>query len=498
MQVKRVTWEAGSAVQQADIRKLESGSYEAFLYAPEGSQGGDLSTVPLDLTRKGFSAVADTIDGVNVLRVTGFKNEEELLGGLSASGFVKGAANAEVLGEKEKKTFVENLRKSTVKLQGLFGIAGHASMAVAGALEGDMRRVGTSAFYTLSTSTSAIYGAGKPGAEFDNLIDGMRDYLGKQGVEIPKDEKLTAAELAKKGGVIEKLHEFVQQHPIEVGNTIGLMGNLMFMYSGIKESRDSGAGSSAGAARTASGIASVIGALSVILIQEKKRGSGKSEWPGLENVDGIAAQQKTPEQLAEASASRSLPRKLTDFVQEKPMRFAGLLNLAGNVAMFKDVSQIKEKHRNILSGLEAKIAEAGDSRVETHHLEQDYKKAQRASLSGHFSMATACAYLIATTFGTMSSKAKTPDYSEQETLSKLTAMSAEMLANQPAEVRDLAIDKMSTYLAKEEKITESREEIGKIIRDKVESLGNSPWLAKVSAERAVASQAAQHQTGAQL
>ncbi|MBM3617067.1 MAG: hypothetical protein FJX23_00820 [Alphaproteobacteria bacterium] len=497
MQVKQVTWEAGSAVQQAEIRKLESGSYEALLYAPEDSQRGDLSSVPLHLTQKGFSAVADTIDGVNVLRVSGIKKEEDILGALTESGFIKGTGKEELVGEKDNVSFVEKIRKSTVRLNGMFGIVGHAGMAVAGALEGDMRRVGTAAFYTMSTSTSALYGAGKPGAEFDKVIDGMRGYLSQQGVEIPKDEKLTAAELAKKGGVIEKLHEFVQQHPIEVGNTIGLMGNLMFMYSGINESRKSNDGTNVGIARTASGLASVIGALSVILIQEKQRGAKKSEWPGLENVDGIAAPQKSPEQLAEADSSRSLPRKFADFVQEKPMRFAGLLNIAGNVAMFKDVSQIKAKHKNVLGELEQRMAAADASGV-AHGLEKDYAKAKRASMSGHFSMATACAYLVATTFGTLSSKAKPADYTEQETVSKLTAMSAEMLAHQPAEVRDLAIDKMATYLAKEEKVTQSREELITLINEKVETLGKSPWLAKVSTERAAAAQAAGQQTGAHI
>lgn len=500
MQISRYTWDTNnSAIGQVDFRVMESGAVEAFLYAPQASDG-QLAAVPLELARQGLATVVDSIDGENVLRVTGFKKPEDLVKSLSQSGFIRGEAKQEVLGEKEHKTFTQKLRKQTVKVSGLFGIIGHASMAVAGILEKDYKRVGTSAFYTLSTSTSAIYGAGKPGAELEKLVTEMKGYLNDQGVEIPKSEKLTAQELAKKGGVIEKLHDFIQRRPIEVGNTVGLMGNLLFTYSGMKDG-------GVGASRAASGIASIIGALTVILVQEKHKGKDKKfEWPGLEREPGIAAKPLTAEQTAKQESSRSLPRKFADFVQEKPMRFAGLLNLAGNAAMFSDANQIRKKYNNTLNGLEQNISAVEgqlstsvNPQLQSQHqqLLKEYKSAQRASKSVACTFTTASAYLLATCFTSLSSKSVPSDYNEQETLGKLCAMSAELIAEQPREVRDDAIGKMATFLAKEEKITESREEIIKIINDKVDTLGHSPWLAKLSTQQAIAANAAP-QHGAQL
>lgn len=493
MELNRYTWNGASAIQAADFRTLESGAVEAYLHAPQGSAVGSLASIPQALSQRGLSTVTDTIDGESVLRISGFKNSEELLNVLNQAGFVQGEPQQQTIGEKEQKSFADKVRKQTVKISGLFGIVGHASMAVAGVLERDYKRVGTSAFYIASTSTSAIYGAGKPGGEFEKLIGDMRQYLTAQGIEIPKDDKLTAQELAKKGGVIEKLHEFIQKRPLEVGNTIGLMGNMLFTYSGMK---DGGVGVS----RTVSGIASMIGALSVILVQEKQKGKGtKYEWPGMENEPGLAAQSPSPEQIAAQQEKRSVFRKAADFVQEKPMRFAGLMNLAGNIAMFSDVRQIHNKHSKTLSDhrqslgiMEDRLSQArqlgGDPALEAEYKKsmKDYQRAQTASKSTIFAFTTAACYLLATTFTSLSSKAKPVDYDEKETLGKLCAMSAEMLASQPADMRDQAIDKMATFLAKEEKITESREEIIKILHEKVESLGRSPWQAKLATQQAVA------------
>lgn len=491
MQVTQYTWGQKSSIQQVDFRKLESGASEAYIHAPSHSRAGELADVPAFLSQKGFATVADEIDGRNVLRVTGFKDAKELLTALGESNYVTGTADKQVRGKKEHKSFSEKLGKQTVKLSGIFGIIGHAGMAAAGVLEKDYKRVATALFYTTSTSTAAIYGAGSDGGKAGKIIGEMKEHLRAQGVDMPEGNHLTPEELAKKGGVIETLHHYVQSHPLEIGNTVGLMGNIMLTYSGLKN----GDGISVG--RTASGLASMIGALSIILVPEKAKGSQKDyAWPGLKDHEGLAAPTPTPEEVAQEEATHSLPKKFSHWVQERPMRFAGLLNIGGNLALLQDAHSIGKRHKNTLADFENSLAEVDDMltkqsgpmsadelNAKRDALLGDYDKAKLASKTTMFAYTTAACYLVATAFTSMSSKAKVTDYSEQELMGKLCAMSANLIAEQPREMRDEAIDKMSLYLGKQENMAESKEEIAEIINNKVDKIANSPWLAKVAIER---------------
>lgn len=460
MQTTRYTFDNASAIQQVDFRKLESGAMEATLHAPDNTAAGDLANVPLSLAKKGYKSLSHSNGGETVLVVSGFKDEIDLMNSLRDGGFLRGEAQRDVVGEKTPKSFTKKLRNSTVKLQGMTGLVGHAANFTAGAINRDPQRMATALFYSGATSTSAIWGAGKPGAEFEKTINGMRDYLKEQGIEIPKDEKTMAEEAAKKGGIVHKLHEFMQQHPIEVGNTLGLMGNLTLMSAGIMKGRKNGEG--VDVAQTVNGLASAIGALVTILVKEK------------------------PGAMAEAHGTLG---KMKAFVQEKPMRTSGLLNYTGNFAALKEATNSKKNFAAKLTDLEGKMAATpGDA-----GLQQEYEKTQRASRSSPFMMATALAYLGATTLGTASSKQVVPDHSADETLSQLTAKSAEMLSGVPSEKRDEAIGAMVTFLAKEGKINASGEQLSGIIQDiktKVDEQANSPWQAKISAQQAVAQNAA--------
>lgn len=477
MQVTQYTWGQDSAIARIDVRKLESGNLEAYIHAPGTARAGELADIPQHLASKGYSAVPDNINGQDMLRVSGFRKAEDLIGALGEGSYVGGQSQEQVVGEKEHKPFVDQVRKQTVKLSGVFGIIGHAALGTVGVLEGDMKRVATSAFYTTSTLIPTMYGAGKDGGT-SKVIGDMKDYLRKQGVEIPKGDNLTPEELAKKGGVIDTLHGYIKKHPIEISNAIGLMGNVMLTYSGLK------GGQKVEPMRTAAGLASMLGALTTILVQEKSKDSvGQYDWPGIEDAPGIAAPDMTPEQVAQHQENRSVFGKVADFVQERPMRTAGLLNVGGNLAMLADARKMHKNAGNSMKDLDARIAAAtGD---EKDALMAGYDKQKlKAAATGPLAYTTAATYLIATTFTGLSSKTKVSDYNEQEALGKLCAMSANLIMEQPAELRDDVIHKSAIYLSKQPDITQSQQEIVSLINEKIHALAHSPWAARVEMQRA--------------
>lgn len=476
MQTTQYRWAQGSPLRHVEFRALESGRLEAYIHAPEDAAAGQLTAVPSHLAEKGFSTTADEIDGRNLLRVTGFKGERHLLQALKEGGFVSGESEKRVSGEKERKPFAERLRGQAVKHSGLFATVGHAALAVAGVLEKDYKRVASSAFFGTATGITALYGAGSAGGQMHGIIGGMKDHLRKQGVDIPTGAQLTPEELAKKGGVVETLHHYVKSHPLEIGNSIGVLGNVALMASGLKN-RD---GVSMG--RTANGLLAVIAGLSIILVPEKaKEAASDAAWP----------------QGEREKEDKPLVKRFTDWVQERPIRFAGLLYLGGNAAMFHDAHAIQKKHSRTLAGYEKQLADLdallgtdpdqatqADAVRRRDTLLGEQTKAKIAGKAGAFAYTTAAAYLVSTAFMLIASKEKAADYDEQESLAKLCAMSANLIATQPDALRDEAVDKMAQYLSEQESVKADRQTIAALIHDKADKMAGSPWLARAMLEQA--------------
>lgn len=478
MQITQHTWTEGSLIQEAEIRKLEGGMYEAYVYAPDGADAEQLAALPGKLAQKGFSALADNIEGRDVLRVTGFKSPEELKKSLQDSGVVSGNSQSKEVKSGEKRGIVHTLRKKSVNLAGLAAIMGHASVAVSGILEKDKKRMATSALYMASTATYAINGAGKAGDEFGKFVGDLREHLEKVGVELPESDTLTAHDLSKKGGLMEGIKGFIEKYPLQIANTLALVGNISMIRSGLADKKY-------GRGRVLNGAAAAVSGLSIMLIPEKKRDAQKPkasyDWPG---ADGKS------QDAAEPEKKRSLPIKVKDWIQEKPMRFAGMAYLMCDVGAFYNLFQTKKKYDVQIgeiagrqSDLEHEIATDGSTPAR-----EDLKKALGlehgekvafARKNVAVTTAIAASYFLASCFTSISSKAKVKDYNEQEILSKLCAASANLLVSQPEEQRADAIEKVADYLVTQPDATESKEEIIKILNEKVDQLTQSPWLAKV-------------------
>ncbi|MGB1539503.1 MAG: hypothetical protein ACPG80_00945, partial [Rickettsiales bacterium] len=439
----------------------------------------------------------------NLLRVTGFKTEKDLLAALSDNALVSGVQEKQTSGDKEKKrSFIDTIREKSINLSGLMGIAGHASMAVAGALDRqannrpDYKRIATSLFYSTSASVYAFGGAGSSN-EFGKMVKGMRAYLEEQGVEIPEGAALTAEELNKKGGVVETAARYIEEYPVEVG--IGVLGNMFMMASGLADDK-------VGKARTIAGLSSLIGGLAVILVPEKKAekaamakatavdfteqdtsqaSSGEGETV---NLDPEAALEESNRHIMDGA------KKAIDWIREKPMRFAGAMQVAGNLALLNDARQLQQAYTKKLGALEgqlgdleARAGKAGSAETPGILKERDavrlqYDKEKLASKSAAFTYLTGAAYMLSTGFTSISSKNKTSDYTDEELLSKLCSFSANMIAGQPQDLKDAAITNMAEYLAEQPQATYTADELKQLINQKVDELSQSPWQAKIAME----------------
>ena len=498
MLISQYRWNQGSAIAQVDVRKFESGMLEAYVHAPKGAEAGALAKLPEHLRSAGLHAVSDEMDGEAVLRVTGFKNEGELFKQLEGGKFVAGIPSRNDVGENEKVSLADKLRRRTVNLSGMAGLVGHAALVVAGILEKDSKRIVTGSLFATSTSVYAFAKGSDADKQFGKMVDDMKAYLDKSGVELPEGGKLTGEELAKKGGVVSKLGDFINEHPMQVGNVIGTVGNLFLMASGRGEKNNDAEPEKKGVGRQLSGLASMTAALAIILIPEKQKQK-------VVNADGTISEVKDPER----KGITALPLKAMDWVREKPLRFAGLMFIGSNVALAMDAREMQKGYQGKFAkldergeALEARIAAEGhtpDLYTEESKLAQDRAETQRGSKAVLCAYTTTAAYFLASTLTAISSKGSVGgDFTDQEMLSKLCAYSANVIASAPEDVRESAVNGMAEYLALQPNINETKEQIAATINEKADRLANSPWAAKVETQQALAARAAAQGSHASL
>lgn len=435
MQITEHSWGEGSTIRELEIRKLESGGFEAFLYAPDQAEDTDLSAIPDALAKEGLRALPDKVDERNVLRVTGFKKPRDLIEKLGKAGVVSGEEASKEIQNDKKRGFVETLRKKSVNLSGMTSMIGNATSGISGILEKDMGRVAMCLFYTAATVPYAMHGAGRVKNEFDTFADALRDHLIAEGVEIPKDKQISPEELTKKGGMVEKAIAFVDKYPIEISRALGLLGNASGVKSGLSDGKN-------GMGRAVNAALSAVAGLAIMLVHERA--------PSASNPP------------------TSLPGKVKAWIQEKPMRFAGLIYLSGNVAQFKDISQTKRKHAEHLASIRGTVSD-----------EEYGKQEVLAQRTTALAAATAASYFVSSSFTTISSKAKSQDYNDQEMMDKLCAYSVNVLAELPDDLREEAIGKVADYVGKQPGATHSPDQITQLINEKLTQLSDNPWLAKV-------------------
>lgn len=476
-------WNDTSSIQRIDVRKFKSGLYEAYIYAPPAAPAGALQEMPGILKQSGYEAISDNVAGQNVLRVTGFTNEDELFNALNRASYLQGPPRKQEVGSKERIPISKKLRQESVKMSGIMGMLGHAAMAVSGVLEKKPALIATSLFYGASTSLPALKGAGNSG-EYQELVRSMKDHLKHEGVEIPQGKELSAEELSKEGGVVEKLKGFVDKYPLQISNAIGSLGNVVLMSASIHQSRKD-PNQSLDAGRIAGGLASLVAGLSIALIPEKapeKPNPANCVWPGSQN-DDTAPENVICVDKDEIKDQKGLsPKRFVNWVREKPMQFAGAMFFASNAAFGYQGYQMSKA----MKAKQGRLA-SGEVMGEDASALQDEINSDKTAL--RFAYTTSAAYFLASTFTSISSKNPVSDYNEQELLTKLCAYSANLISEMPQDIRDEAITKMAEHLAEQPKVLETKDEIVTIINDKVDKISQGPWVGKVTMEEMPARQA---------
>lgn len=442
MQVSHYLWaEKSAAIEQMDVRKLPSGRLEARLYAADGLAQGALEEVPHHLAIVGYKSAYDSENGKQFLRVTGFEKPEDVLQVLERNAHIPPPSRFSQSGEEPKRSFREKFAPYTVQASGTAGVLGHIALGIGGIL-GNKKDLFVGLLYGSATSIYAIKGNGTPGGEVEAMMGDIEKYLAGKGFNLPEGGYVSAQELTKKEGLIPTVQEYFNKYPLQIGNAIGVLGNLVMISTGFVSKKnkapgeaESDASKKANIFKPLSGAASMAGGIIASAVPEKPN---HLKGQGVEGGN-IAA-------------------KAWDALRDNPMRVSGTLQMTSNLMMIGNI-------------------------LETH---KKYAGSDKQQVMTLLAATTAASWLLSGLFGAMSSKTPTKDYSDEEAKENLSALCANMVAQMPAEERGFAIDMIADQVAKRPDMNVDKEQISSIITQKVNETLESPWKTRATVQKATA------------
>lgn len=186
--------------------------------------------------------------------------------------------------------------RSRIDIAGYSFLAGDAALYAAGHLSGRKEEAAAGAVWALGGLACARYGNPKADQKLAMVTRRLNEFLEQQEVTIP--ESPATAMLAKRGGVLEKMEDFMFRYPTESLNAVYSVGGALMARGGMRSGNPYDA---------ASGVLIAAGGLAGLLIPERKP---DGEHPP-----------ETP--LGKAA----------EWVQEKPLRLTGGLYMLNNATM---------------------------------------------------------------------------------------------------------------------------------------------------------------------
>lgn len=323
--------------------------------------------------------------------------------------------------EQTPKSVTDKLKENSLRAAGIAYLIGDAAIVASGLVEGNIKRASVGAAWGAGGLFPAFFGNPTQEKQLELIGRKLGGYLRKQGVEIPKDP--TIAKLTKEGGIADHTKDFFYHHPSEALNAIYAIGAGQLVAAGMTNNVKSGKGASN--ADIASGLLVGAGALSGLLIKEKKPDSDKRPKDAL--------------------------GKIKAWAQEKPLRVSGLLYHANNISMVAGAySQWKEARGKV-----------------------------NASKNYRWRFLTAGAYIFANTMLALSSKGH--GGSEKSDVSAAAAeLAAKIIAVQPQEVQEALVQNVAGYLSAQPEIGKTAQEIAFLMHEKLATVGRQPMAQQPS------------------
>lgn len=496
------TWDAQSPVERVEVLPFGK-EHEAIVHARADVDSARLAEMREMFTAQGFATVPDEVDGQYVLRLRGIRKEELVPAALEQNGFADAGQRQTAASEKKSKGgFVDKIRSSSFKISGYVYMIGDAALAVSGLKRGDVNETISGLAYGATSIVAAGYGERKPEKVFDDLYGRMVTEFAKEGVELPTGTELTAKELGKPGGLVERIENFLYNYPTQILTAGNAIAGFNLFRAGMNQGSND---------KRIAGALVTTGMLIGLLVPEKARKAAP------QSVEEIAANLKDGGDAKQvwAKPGEEKPQGLLgmlttarDWVQEKPLRVGGYMALGNNAFMVKGAMterDVNPKQREYLTKLKQGDSSAADLKddlrkrltksefgeldrldaagsLDHDTIDAKLTKLEKADGMWKMNMLAAASYVVAngllsisSTKGNQGGK-KGADGQPLDPNDEIYAAAAAIIANQPQEVQDHLVDKMAMFLATQREIDVPPAELAEKMREKVASVKENPWL----------------------
>lgn len=429
---------------------------QATLIARQDADSNQLETLRKKLGRLGFSTLMDiAANGCPEIQVRGLKDEKSFIAALGKLDLAHNGVEKDFDKLPKKETgFGARVRGKALFLSALFYDIGNIALGISGIQAGrhnpdgkmtpnDKSEFKTGLAFALGDVLMTIYGNAKGDEELIAANQGLRRHLHQKGIKLPQENDLNPDTLHQ-SGAMKVTDRWLRKHITRIKCLTELAGGLFMIHSGRKPTdynRDK---------VTAGSLITIAWAATFLL--EKPRGHKIFDGNGKDN---------------------SLIDKMTD----NPRAWiAAPLAMGNNVFNLIGANKKrKEYHQGFIDA---------QNRFNLNPNANNHKELVRTTIKQHdyiWNVITACSFLVAhTLFGISGAKRPRETEDDKAVMNDLVLLSANVLAKQPGQVSNAAIDETAEYVSKLAHVTMTKEQVAEAIRGKVAALAQSTWVARTS------------------
>ncbi len=401
----------------------------ALLAARTDISAAEVAEIRSAISTRGWHAVPVTLDGQDVLQVTGFKTAQEVTDFLATRGFTSGTAQTTTAPDAPSTTPVEKqpsfLERNSLRLAGVFNLIGDIGFLGNGIITRNPYKIAGGGLYTLGGANLALNGKTNKQRTIQNVSEKMGELISQEALPLPSDSELAAVMRQRKTGALNNLSQTLAQNPAQATLYSYTAGAGAMVLAGAKKYR-----AGEGAAGLWYGASSFVCKLLALVVPEKSKA-------------------KEEEGVKKAPSSNPITRTV-DWFKEKPMRIFGIGSLVTDSLLAWETYQ-------------------------EHARKPDAKGWRYTALS-------AGTYIVADIMAAMSSKnqANAGGMLNADEQRRVEAMAAEVIVAAPEEKRAPLMQKVTKFLAARGEVKGTEREIGVELQQQVERMAHNPWAARIA------------------
>jgi hypothetical protein len=437
-------------IDEVTFRTTERGTSRAYLHANPAIDAASLQKIIEELRTNGWNCIPYSENGKSLLEVRGFKKPTQVMKELEKNQWVQGES-VYTKSDEDHISFTEKFKKRSLQASGWAYSIGDVAFFTYGYKGSSPLDMAAGVFYGFPTLPLIIYGRNDQ-SEFQikDVAKQMRDEFKRQNVNLAPDCSLQSIVTDHKKGLINNAADLLRRYPSEFMNLSYAVAGACIMAAGFKH-LNRGA--------TAEGIDGYLKHLQKTnpnatreMAHVFARKNNKIEnWLNVGVGTFTVGAGLLATSIKEKAHDPDAPEKhgidaLWEKIKQHPLAIAGggyiVSTLLHAVSTATAMKGMDAKHKKavpwralfVASALTAEILVAISSKGHGEGVKSD----------------------------------KSVDHS-------ILALTAELIAKQPAHMQNQLIEHMSHFLGRPDVLAMKNEEAEKLLRAQVEAMRKNPW-----------------------